>query len=359
MPSSVSNASLREQLIPTTQHYQSKIPANIRDSILMKGNIMVSAGNYLLYRNGVLPLVPASCFIAEGVINAIISGTNLVLRRYDIQKQSIDTSLTLLSFATAGFLPYAVFWLNWPTPNPEMLPVTYCFAKAAVTSTLNHLITIGKKIAKGCTTNNADNAENITNQQANIWQKLGNTGTSLLAPITIASALAGVSLFASHELSNPNNNDDDKSFFDKKSTAFYDTIAGLTTVGVVLLVNTGIELYENWCANRSNEFDVENSISISSSASSSTTSLSSNDSDESSRLLKDQHNTKTIAVSPPVVAGVPLVKDEHNPKIENPQSSAPLADVPNESEPFDKIGISNLDTGLPRQRPVAVRRLSY
>lgn len=52
--------------------------------------------------------------------------------------------------------------------------------------------------------------------------QIGNTAASLLAPITIASAITGVSLFAYHELSNPNNNDDDDQPFYKKAQLLFE-----------------------------------------------------------------------------------------------------------------------------------------
>ncbi|MBP1527089.1 hypothetical protein [Spiroplasma endosymbiont of Dactylopius coccus] len=151
-------------------------------------------------------------------------------------------------------------------------------------------MTISKKISECCAPNNEENA---INQQRNIWQKIGNTAASLLASITIASAITGVSLFAYHELSNPNNNDDDQPFYKKRSTAFWETIAGLAIVGTGLLVNTGMELYENWCADV-NDFDEEDNYENISSSTSSPSSSSSEDSDDNNPLLNKPFNPEKI-----------------------------------------------------------------
>ncbi|WP_342257959.1 hypothetical protein [Spiroplasma endosymbiont of Nomada ruficornis] len=282
-----------EQLLPNdliSTNNRNRVVPTIRDVLLTLGNWMVTGGNYLLYQDGVLSLAPALFFMLEGGINSKISLTNLILRYWNINNVRINNLLTGVSFATAPLLPLAVAWLNWPTPNPDTLPVTYAFITAAAASSLNHIVTISKKISECCAPNNEENA---INQQRNIWQKIGNTAASLLAPITIASAITGVSLFAYHELSNPNNNDDDQPFYKKRSTAFWDTIAGLAIVGTGLLVNTGMELYENWCADV-NDFDEEDNYENISSSTSSPSSSSSEDSDDNNPLLNKPFNPEKI-----------------------------------------------------------------
>ncbi|TLF25553.1 MAG: hypothetical protein FCO83_02565 [Spiroplasma sp. WSS] len=278
---------LSNDLISTNN--RNRVVPTIRDVLLTLGNWMVTGGNYLLYQDGVLSLAPALCFMGEGAINSKISLTNLILRYWNINNVRINNLLTVESFATAPLLPLAVSLLNWPTPNPDTLPVTYAFITAAASS-LNHIVTISKKISECCAPNNEENA---INQQRNIWQKIGNTAASLLAPITIASAITGVSLFAYHELSNPNNNDDDQPFYKKRSTAFWETIAGLAIVGTGLLVNTGMELYENWCADV-NDFDEEDNYENISSSTSSPSSSSSEDSDDNNPLLNKPFNPEKI-----------------------------------------------------------------
>ncbi len=282
-----------EQLLPNdliSTNNRNRVVPTIRDVLLTLGNWMVTGGNYLLYQDGVLSLAPALFFMLEGGINSKISLTNLILRYWNINNVRINNLLTGVSFATAPLLPLAVAWLNWPTPNPDTLPVTYAFITAAAASSLNHIVTISKKISECCAPNNEENA---INQQHNIWQKIGNTAASLLAPITIASAITGVSLFAYHELSNPNNNDDDQPFYKKRSTAFWNTIAGLAIVGTGLLVNTGMKLYENWCADV-NDFDEEDNYENISSSTSSPSSSSSEDSDDNNPLLNKPFNPEKI-----------------------------------------------------------------
>ena len=295
----IKNHSSIEELLPNnlersvSTNNKNMIIPTIKDMLLTIGNSMVSVGNYLLYQDEVLPLVPALCFMVEGAINSKISLTNLILRYRNINNIKINNLLTGLFFGTAPLLPLAIGWLNWPTPNPDTLPVTYAFITAAAASSLNHIVTMSKKISECCAT---DNSENAINQQRNIWQKIGNTAASLLAPITIASAITGVSLFAYHELSNTNNNNDnDKPFYKRKSIAFWETIAGLATVGAGLLVNTGIELYENWCANTINDFDLENiSENISSNIFSPSSSSSENSDEDDNSLLNKRFNLEKI-----------------------------------------------------------------
>lgn len=245
MPSLIASISLSMEV--NNIERKNKLALNIRDSLFMAGNLVISAGNYLLYWNGVVPLVPALCFVSEGVVNTISASTNLLLRNLNINNENTDDVLTTLNFLAAPLLPYAVFLLNWPVPNPKTMPVTYAFATAAVSSTLNHTITISKKFNNICI---ANNAESIINQQPTLLQRLTNTATSLLAPL----AITGVSLMTNYVL-NDNASDDNR--FDEKATAFYTTITGLAVTAVSLLVNTGMELYENWCAKITNNFDIE------------------------------------------------------------------------------------------------------
>ncbi|WP_252318967.1 hypothetical protein [Spiroplasma endosymbiont of Lariophagus distinguendus] len=174
---------LLNDLISTNN--RNRVVPTIRDVLLTLGNWMVTGGNYLLYQDGVLSLAPALCFMGEGAINSKISLTNLILRYWNINNVRINNLLTVESFATAPLLPLAVALLNWPTPNPDTLPVTYAFITAAASS-LNHIVTISKKISECCAPNNEENA---INQQRNIWQKIGNTAASLLAPITWTSRI--------------------------------------------------------------------------------------------------------------------------------------------------------------------------
>lgn len=269
--SSLLSRSSTEEISTNTNNNKSKIASYLRDGLLMTGNAMVTSSNYLIYRAGPLPLVPALCFMIEGSVNSKIALTNLITRYWNINNKVINTSSTVLSFATAPLLPAAVVLLNWPKPNPKTLPVTYAFVTAAVASSLNHIIVAAKKITESCTNTDAEN------QQPTLWQKIGNTAASLLAPITVASALVGVSFFASYELSDPNNDDDNKSFLNKESTAFYQTITGLATVGAGLLVNTGLEWYKNWCASSTAELNLENGLLNVSSSISSLTSSNSDD----------------------------------------------------------------------------------
>ncbi len=72
-----------EQLLPNdliSTNNRNRVAPTIRDVLLTLGNSMVTGGNYLLYQDGVLSLVPALCFMVEGAVNSKISLTNLILR---------------------------------------------------------------------------------------------------------------------------------------------------------------------------------------------------------------------------------------------------------------------------------------
>lgn len=239
---------------------QDRIIPNIRDSLLMIGNSLITASNYLLYRNGVLPLLPASFFMVEAGINTIISGTNFALRNLNRDNKNIDAFLTSLSVLTVPLLPLAVLALNWPTPNPQTMTVTYCFSAAASLSVLNHMITIGKKVKIANNINNTEN-ENAINEQPTTCQKITNTVTSFLGPVAIGCAVAGVAALTKYVLTDDqflsNNSNDEISFLDKPITSVVSTLLGLSITTTGLLVNTGMELYKNWCAKSSEQFPSE------------------------------------------------------------------------------------------------------
>lgn len=229
---------------------QNKILSYLSDGLLLVGNSMIASGNFLLYRDGVLPAIPAWCFISEGAINSKIALAKLILRCRNTNNKTINSILKWSSLAVAPLLPTAVLLLNLPKPNKDTLDVTYAFTTAAVTSILNTTALAFEK-GKGDITDS--NQENIPFEQLTLTKKIVNVVTSVLPLITITSVITGVGLFAHHQLTNPNNNDDNKSFFDKEATAFYQIIAGLATVGLGETINT-INKWKKWCSNNTSNF---------------------------------------------------------------------------------------------------------
>lgn len=276
------NYSSVEEISINTTNNKSKIASYLSDGLLIVGNSMVAGGNILINKTGLLPFAPALCFIIDGGINATISLFNLMLSYRNNNNKIVNNLLTVVSpLATTVSLSTAISLINWTS---AVMPVRDAFIAAATASGFNTLI-VGTETIKDEYTNE----ENTTNQQPTLWQKITNTATSLLPLITVASTITGVSIFAYNKLSNAN--DDNKSFFDKESTAFYLTIAGLAANGFGLSIKT-VNKWKNWCANRSYELDLDNvpdNVSYNT-VSSSTSSLSS--SDDQHRFSAEKINGK-------------------------------------------------------------------
>ncbi len=247
------NRSSTEQISTTNSiNNNSKIASYLSDGLLVAGNSMVVTGNYLLNKVGLLPLAPALCFIIDGGINSKISLTNLILRYQNKNNKIVNAvSEVVSSLATTISLSTAIPLINW---SPEVMPVRDAFITAASASGLNTIIVTAQMIKDCCLSDNDE--ENTANQQPTFCQKMVNIATSSLPLVTLASTITGVSLFAYNKLSN-SNDDDNKSFFDKESTAFYLTIGGLAVDAFGLSIKT-VNKWKNWCVNPTNEFDLEN-----------------------------------------------------------------------------------------------------
>ncbi|WP_425381469.1 hypothetical protein [Spiroplasma endosymbiont of Polydrusus pterygomalis] len=267
-----------EQILTNSTDNKSKIVSYLSDGLFVAGNSMVTTGNYLLNKVGLLPLAPALCFIIDGGINSKIALTNLILRYQNKNNKIVNAvSAVVSSLATTISLSTAIPLINW---SPEVMPVRDAFITAAAASGLNTIIVTSQMIKDCCLSDNDE--ENTANQQPTLCQKIVNIATSSLPLVTIASTITGVSFFAYNKLSNPNN-DDDKSFFDKESTAFYLTIGGLAVDAFGLSIKT-VNEWKNWCVNTTtDELDLENGAAnynyIIISASSSTSSLTSSEED--------------------------------------------------------------------------------
>lgn len=69
------NRSSTEQISTDSTNNKSKIASYLSYGLLVAGNSMVTTGNYLLNKVGLLALAPALCFIIDGGINSKIALT--------------------------------------------------------------------------------------------------------------------------------------------------------------------------------------------------------------------------------------------------------------------------------------------
>lgn len=302
----ISHSSIEEISTNNDTNNKSKIASYLSDGLLVVGNSMVVSGNGLINKIGLLPFAPALCFIIDGAINSSISLFNLMLSYRNNNNKIVNNLSTVVSsLATTVSLSTAISLINWTS---AAMPVKDAFIAAATASGFNTLI-VGVETIKDAYTDE----ENTTNQQPTLWQKMTNTATSLLPLITVTSAITGVSIFAYNKLSNAND-DDNKSFFDKESTAFYLTIAGLVANGFGLSIKT-VNKWKNWCANRTYEFDLDNvpnNISYNT-ASSSTSSSSLTSSDDQCRFSVDNINAKQSLLATSLVDNSFKKYDDSNP----------------------------------------------